>query len=201
MEFLGFQIWQSGGLIPSAKKYVNSIEEHNQTKMDSKSKVATVKVPRLRITFSMSEVLHKLVGKGLARFKKGKFFPTSYKSALRYDAGDIVNYLKTVFRGLANYFGYSQNWYNAKSLYNYFGKFTIAMTLAHKTKSKLPKIFKKYGKDLVITNQVNRVIAKYGSLSSKEFREGVSKLDYHLSPNIEALLSENLRLAKQRLIK
>lgn len=66
-------------------------------------------VPRIRITFSMRKVLGSLVDKGLARFKQGKFFPTSYKPALQYGLYNIVNYLKAVFRGLCNYYGFSDN--------------------------------------------------------------------------------------------
>jgi len=194
-EFLGFQIWQPKGIIPSIKKDVNPLRKCDRIKMNSKFRAATVGVLRTRVTFSMNEVLRRLANKGLVRYKRGKFFPTSYKSALQYDIGNIVNYLKRVFRGLANYYGYGHNWYDAKSLYDYFGKFAVAMTIAHKTKSKVTKVFKKYGKDLTITDQKNKVIAKYGALTNKEFRKGVGS-NYYLAPDVHALLLENLRLAK-----
>lgn len=93
----------------------------------------------------MSSVLVKLVDKGLVRYKAGKLFPTSYKTTLQYNISNIIIYLKSVFRVLANYYGYCHNWYDAKTLYNYFGKFCVAMTLASKTKYKVPKIFAKCG--------------------------------------------------------
>ena len=199
-DFLGFQIWQSKGKIPSTKKDVNPMGKRDRIKMNSKFRAATIGVPRIRITFSMNKVLRRLVDKGLVRYKRGKFFPTSYKSALQYEIGNIVNYLKSVFRGLANYYGYGHNWYDAKTLYNYFGKYAVAMTIAHKTKSKVTKVFKKYGRDLTITNEVNKVIAVYGSLTNKEFRKGVGS-NFYLAPEVDALLLEHLRLAKQHLIK
>jgi group II intron reverse transcriptase/maturase len=200
-EFLGFQIWQSKGLISSTKKNVNLIGNRDcRIKINSKLRAA-VGVPKIRITFSMNQVLHRLVDKGLVRFKRGKYFPTSYKSALHLDVGNIVNYLKTVFKGLANYYGYGHNWYDAKTLYNYFGKFAVAMTISHKTKSTVTKVFKKYGTDLTVTNQENKVIAEYGTLTNNAFRKDVDKVNYHLAPDVDALLVENLRLAKQQLIK
>jgi hypothetical protein len=39
------------------------------------------------------------------------------------------------------------------------------MTIAHKTKSKVPKVFKKYGPELTITDSNNNIIASYGLVS------------------------------------
>lgn len=158
---------------------------------------ATLQTPILKITFSMEAVLRKLVNKGLARYKAGKFFPTSYKSALQYDISNMIQYLKTMFRGLVNYYGAAHNWYDAKSLYNYFGKFCVAMTIAHKTKSKITKVFKKYGDSLTIKNDKNKVISNYGSLSNSTFKKMFvghhNKVDPSL--NVESLLFKHLRLA------
>lgn len=199
-EFLGFQLWQSPETILSSKSDVNPIGKIDRGKMDSKIRGASMQVPRLRITFSMDKVLRKLVDKGLLRFKGGKFFPTSFKSALQYEIPNIVNYLKLVFRGIANYYGFAHNWYDAKSIYNYFGRFCTAMTIAHKTKSKVPKVFKKYGENLTIRDGENKVIAEYGSVSNKTFKNSVKKYPATLPLDTEVLLRENLRVAKQHLI-
>lgn len=99
VKFLGFEIWQSPSIIPSFKKDINSLGKIDKIKLDSK----------IRITFSMESILRKLVDKGLLRFKGGKFQPTSYKSALQYDIANIVSYISSVFRGLANYYGFAHN--------------------------------------------------------------------------------------------
>jgi len=119
----------------------------------------------------MNKVLQKLVDKGLIRYKAGKFFPTSYKSALQYDIANIVAYLSSVFRGLANYYGFAHNWYDAKTLYNYFGRYCAAMTIAHKTKSKITKVFKKYGDKLLIRDSNNKLIASFGILTNSTFKK------------------------------
>jgi group II intron reverse transcriptase/maturase len=201
-DFLGFQIWQSPGKILSKKSDVNPYGKIDRVKMNSKFRGASMQIPRTRITFSMDEVLRKLVDKGLVRYKAGKFFPTSYKSALQYDIANIVLYIKSVFRGLANYYGFAHNWYDAKTLYNYFGRYCTAMTIAHKTKSKVPKVFKKYGSELTITDSNNKVIASFGVLSNANFKKNVSQSYVSFSgvKDIEQLLLVNLKVAKQHLI-
>lgn len=202
VKFLGFEIWQSRSGIPSSKKDVNPLGKIDRIKMNSKYRAATVQVPRIRITFSMNSVLSKLVDKGLLRYKRGKFYPTSYNAALHYDIANIVNYIRAVFRGLSNYYGFAHNWYDAKTIYNYFGRFCAAMTIAHKTKSKVPKVFKKYGPNLSITNQHNKVISNFGVLTNAKFKRNIK--EYVKSnlcvADVEQLLLSNLRIAKKQII-
>jgi retron-type reverse transcriptase len=160
-EFLGFQLWQTNHLLDGTKKDINPLGIRDRSNMDTKYRGAVAAIPRLRVTFSMSKVLRELVDKQLIRYKNGKFFPTSYKPALSYDIANIVVYIRQIFLGLANYYSFSDNWYDAKTLYNYYGLFCTAMTIAHKTKSKVPKVFKKYGSTLEIKNSNNKVVAKF----------------------------------------
>jgi len=201
--FLGFQLWQSPNKLLFKKSDVNPLGKLDREKMDLKYRGATMQTPRLRITFSMDKVLKKLVDKGLVRYKAGKFFPTSFKSALQYDIANIVLYLKAVFRGLANYYGFAHNWYDAKMLYNYFGRFCTAMTIAHKTKSKVSKVFNKYGENLVIKDSNNKVKASFGTLTNSNFKKTVSssKVSFTSVKDVEQLLLENLKVAKQHLIE
>jgi len=197
-EFLGFELWQSPSRIPSLKKDVNPKGSMDREGKDLKYRAATLQVPRLRITFSVNSVLVKLVDKGLVRYKAGKFFPTSYKPALQYDISNIILYLKAVFRSLANYYGYCHNWYDAKSLFNYFGRYCVAMTIAHKTKSKVPKVFAKYGDELKVTDAKGKVISFYGSLSNAAIKsKSVNDFTNNdVVPSIENLLFKHLKLAK-----
>jgi len=165
-KFLGFELWQSPGRLISTKKDINPVGKLDKEGSLLKYRGAVMSVPSLRITFSMNSVLVKCVDLGMVRYKAGKFFPTSYKPALQYDIANITTYLKAVFRGLANYYGYCHNWYDAKTLYNYFGRYCVAMTIAHKTKSKAPAVFKKYGFNLEVTNAKGKIISSYGTLSN-----------------------------------
>jgi len=108
-KFLGFEIWQPAGALMSSKKDLNPDGKIDKSRVNTKLRGAIRTVPRIRITFSMRKVLTSLVNKSLARFKGGKFFPTSYKPALCYELANIVNYLKSVFRGLSNYYAFCDN--------------------------------------------------------------------------------------------
>lgn len=171
--------------------------------MNSKYRAATFQTPRIRITFSMKSVLSKLVDKGLLRYKRGEFYPTSYKAALHYDIANIVNYIRAVFRGLSNYYGFAHNWYDAKTIYNYFGRYCAAMTIAHKTKSKVPKVFKKYGLSLSITNHGNKVIGNFGVLTNATFKRNIKNFvtSNLCVVDVEQLLLANLRIAKKQIIR
>ena len=197
-KFLGFELWQSPSTLMSIKKDVNPADVMDKKGKNLKYRAAITAVPRLRITFSMNSVLVKLVDKGLVRYKAGKFFPTSYKPALQYNIPNIILYLKTVFRGLANYYGYSQNWYDAKTLFNYFGKFCVAMTIAHKTKSKVPKVFAKFGNNLEVTDEKGKIITSFGSLSNAAIKRKFQSdfLNNEVRPSVEKLLFKHLKLAK-----
>jgi len=168
-NFLGFQIWQSPKKILSKKSDINPYGKTDRVKTNSKFRGAFMQTPGIQITFNMNEVLRKLVDKGLVRYKARKFFPTSYKSALQYDIPNIVLYIKSIFRGLAYYYGFAHNRSDAKVLYNYFGRYCTAMTIAHKTKSKVSKVFKKYGSELTITDSKNKVIASFDVFSNANF--------------------------------
>jgi len=151
----------------------------------------------------MKTILSKLVDKGLLRYKVGKFYPTSYKAILQHDIANIVNYTSSVFRGLSNYYGFAHNWYDAKTIYNYFGRYCTAMTIAHKTKSKISKVFKKYGHSLCVTDGHDKKIANFGVLTNAKFKRNIK--DYNL-PNlcvtdVEQLLLANLRIAKKQIVR
>jgi RNA-directed DNA polymerase len=198
VEFLGFQLWQLPKKNLSVKKDFSSLNVLNKNGKGLKFRRATFQIPRLRITFSMDTVLKKLADKGFVRYKNGKFFPTSYKPALQYNIARIVQYLKAIFLDVACYYRAAHNWYDAKTLYNYFGKFCVAMTIAHKTKSKVPKIFKKYGNAIEVQDANNQIIVKFGSLSNSMFNEKFicSRYKRKTSFNIENFLFNHLKLSK-----
>lgn len=201
-KFLGFEIWQPSKDIMGIKKDLNPDGKTDPSRANTKFRGAVKTVPRIRITFSMKKVLTSLVNRRLARFKDGKFFPTSFKPALCYELANIVNYLKAVFRGLSNYYGFCDNWYDAKTIYNYYGKYCTAMTLAHKTKSKTQKIFKKYGKDLTLKSKKGKVIATFGESKLKSFAKQRYRREEHIQgKDVDELLKNNLKIAKMHMIR
>jgi hypothetical protein len=77
------------------------------------------------------------------------------------------------------------------------------MTIAHKTKSKITKVFKKYGESLLIRDGDNNITASFGTLTNSSFKQNVNdyKLEFHGATDVEQLLLANLKIAKQHLIK
>lgn len=197
-KFLGFEIWQSASRISFSTKNLNPSGKINRTTMNFEYRAAIFQTPRLRITFSMNLILSKLVDKGLLRYKGGKFFPTSYNAVLQYDVASIVNYISSVFFSLSNYYSFVHNWYDVKIIYNYFGRYCAVMTITHKTKSKVPKVFNKYGFNLCVKNEDGRKIAKFGFLSNSQFKPNIKSyvfLDWSVT-DIEQLFFANLCIAK-----
>lgn len=202
VKFLGFEIWQPNGEMMGVKKDLNPDGKLDKKREGTKYRGVVKTVPRIRITFSMNKVLTSLVDKGLARLKRGKFFPTSFKPALCYDLANIINYLKSVFRGLSNYYAFCDNWYDAKTIYNYFGKYCTAATLAHKTKSKIPKIFKKYGSDLTLKSENNTVIAHYGKSVIEAFqKQRFNRMELTQGKDVNELLKANIKIAKMHMVR
>lgn len=78
--------------------------------MDSKLRGAVVPKTRLKVTFDFKSKLRELIDKGFARYKNNAIIPCSYKPALQYESANIVKYLSSVFRGLANYYRVADNW-------------------------------------------------------------------------------------------
>jgi group II intron reverse transcriptase/maturase len=202
-NFLGFQIWQSPKILTTRRDLNPAGKKCKKTNLKLRGAVFSRR--RVRITFSINQVLRKLVDNGMVRFTKdGKFRPTSYKSALSIPIPNIVKYLRSVFIGIANYYQTSDNWYDCKSLVNYYGKYCTAMTIGHKTKSRIGSVFKKYGDNLCVTNSDNNIVAKWDKWDSIPLTERVKikwKSDNPgLFKNVEILIKSNLKLGRISLI-
>ena len=54
------------------------------------------------------------------------------------------------------------------------------MTIAHKTKTKITKIFKKYSYDIVVINHYNNKIATFESITNSKFKNNPNNLRLNL---------------------
>mgnify|MGYP002259866197 CR=1 FL=1 len=201
-NFIGFNIWQSPCLLTS-KKDINPLGRIDK-KYNSKYRGAVKSRLRIRITFPVSKVLFELRSKGFVKINNnGKFIPTSFKPALSFEIPNIIKFIHSVFIGIANYYSFSDNWYDAKSLVNYYGKFCAAMTIGHKTKMNISKVFKKYGDSLVIKSDNKKVLASWQpynieNFNSKRFRKNLSSINPER--DIHSLIIKNLRIGKVKQI-
>lgn len=156
-QFIGFQIWQF-----FSYKFINN---KKITLVEILKKKLILKI---RIVFNKNKLFSNLVIKGLLRLKNGRLFPVSYKPVLRYDVLHIIKYFKITFHEICNYYGFGHNSYDILLIYNYFGRFSAAMTIAHKTKSKISQVFTKYGYLLTVYGSNQKNVQKYGLLTAKK---------------------------------
>lgn len=72
------------------------------------------------------------------------------------------------------------------------------MTIAHKTKSKVSKVFAKHGDELKVIDAKGKVISFYGFLSNAVIkRKSVNDfINNDALPSVENLLFKHLKLAK-----
>jgi len=160
VEFVGFQVWQFAFYTLYNKKTVISIKKGKRAILF-----------KLRIVFSKNKLLYNLLKKGLLILKKGRLLPTSYKPALRYDIVNIIRYFKITFYRICHYYSFAHNSADIRLIYNYFGRFIAATTVAHKTKKKLPQVFKKYGYILAVYDCKQNKTQKYGFWTNKKFQQ------------------------------
>jgi group II intron reverse transcriptase/maturase len=66
------------------------------------------------------------------------------------DADQIIQLYSSVNRGIQNYYGFVDNW-SMLSRIQYILRYSLAKTLAMKHKISLPKVFKRFGKNLAVT--------------------------------------------------
>lgn len=196
IKFLGFEIWQSSSFIPITKKDINFL-----LKRDKNLKVRNTifQNSNFKLRFAIKSILEKLRDQGLVDYKKNKFYSTSCKVILQYQVPSIINYLKGVFYDISSYYNFVDNWYDAKSLYNYFGFYCSTLTVAHKTNNRITKVFDKYSTDLSIKDGQNKTIVTFGSLTNTSFKCKTSDYKFLNSCviNLDQLFIVNLRTIKK----
>ena len=104
----------------------------------------------IRINCNKRYLLEKLAEKGFVIKKGNKFRPTSYKPALELPLPHIVQAIQSIFQAIARYYGFADNYWVMNSLFQHYGRICCAATIAHKTRSTLGKVFKKYGLNLEV---------------------------------------------------
>ena len=104
----------------------------------------------IRINCNKRDILEKLAEKGFVIKKGNKFRPTSYKPALELPLPHIVQAIQRIFQGIAHYYGFADNYWVMNSLFQHYGRICCATTIAHKTRSTLGKVLKKYGPNIEV---------------------------------------------------
>ena len=95
-------------------------------------------------------VLNNLKLRGYCEIKNNPFFPMSKPQYIPLGEYEIVIHYRQVMTGLFNYYRFTKN--NGTLNYSfYILQYSCAKTIARKQKLSIAKIFKKYGKQLIIS--------------------------------------------------
>jgi hypothetical protein len=82
-------------------------------------------------------------------FCTGEGFPIGKAGWAYLDTDQIIHLYSSVNRGIQNYYRFVDNWSRLNRI-QYILKYSLAKTLAKKYKISLPKVFKRFGKNITI---------------------------------------------------
>lgn len=94
----------------------------------------------------MSKLIKRLSERG---FCTAEGYPIGKAAWAYLDPDQIINLYSSVNRGIQNYYRFTDNWSRLRRI-QYILKFSLAKTLARKYNISLPKVFKRFGKNLMI---------------------------------------------------
>jgi retron-type reverse transcriptase len=151
-EFLGYQIHLTKVTSQPIRKFKNQ-------------KVCRV-IPRPLLDAPIKKIMEKL---NLRKYVKTNGNPTKNGRLIHLQLVDLINHYKEVEKGLLTYYSYCSNYGRLAARIHYVLKYSCALTIAKKMKLRtLRKTFKKYGKNLSITNEKNEIVQSYPTISYKK---------------------------------
>jgi group II intron reverse transcriptase/maturase len=120
--------------------------------------------PSLKIP--SGRLVKKLKNKG---YCDGNGYPEANTGWIWRDDADIVQHFSDVNKGLSDYYRFADN-FSAMSRIQYILKYSCAKTLAAKHRSSVSKVFRKHGKNLVVTYEVGGKIRKKSFWHNKGYK-------------------------------
>nr|YP_009130536.1 putative reverse transcriptase and intron maturase [Tydemania expeditionis]CEO91066.1 putative reverse transcriptase and intron maturase [Tydemania expeditionis] len=121
----------------------------------------------VKLLVPMDRVIFRLHQKG---FCTSNGFPTSHKRWSSQDDVEIVRAFRSVLYGLVNYYSGS-SYQHCLGRIDYILRYSCAKTLAHKHNSSCSKIFKEFGKELVIPGSTVALKKKQYTNSRKRWSD------------------------------
>ena len=110
----------------------------------------------------IKKLVNKLTEKG---FAKNGGIPIRSVRFLHFETNQIVNHFKQIWSGLSVYYSFADN-YGSLGRIHYILKYSCVLTLASKLKLKTAKkVFTKFGKDIIIRDKDNNIIASFPDVS------------------------------------
>ena len=154
-KFLGYRI------------HITATKKQPIRKLKKADKQVTVRlIPRPILDAPIKEIVEKLVHR---KYAKTNGTPTRNGRLIHLDLTSLIAHYKNLERGILTYYSYSSNYGRLAARIHYILKYSCALTIANKMKLKtLRRVFKKYGKDLIIKDESNKVVQNYPTCSYKK---------------------------------
>lgn len=132
---------------------------------------------RVQLMIPIDRLVKKLSLKGIAR-PDGE--PKRWTRMIVFDDAHIINHMRSIYRGLANYYSFADN-FGAMGRIYYIIKYSCMLTLVSKHKLGTKKQgFKKYGKDIEIKKD-DKIIANFPNekFANKKIRSSTVIISHH----------------------
>ena len=158
--------------------HISPISKH-QIKKNKNGKLVR-RIPRPLFDAPIKDIVEKLKENKFAN-KIGN--PTRNGKLIHLSLKDIIEYYRSVERGILNYYSLASNYGRASARIHYILKYSCALTIASKMKLRTKKkVFSKYTIDLRIKNEKGEITCSYPTISYKKPSNtaGILKFDNNL---------------------
>lgn len=143
------------------------------------------KIFPIRVSANIDEIYRHLIKASILNENKK---PIRKTSIVKFNSFLIIFYFKKVASDLLSYFRCTDNFYNLKNVINYFIRYSLLHTLAHKHKCSLRIILFTYGQEIKIEDTKNYSTSFFSlvivSNLSKNFLKKNFKEDTRVNSNV-----------------
>lgn len=141
---------------------IHMMKRFRQKIQKSKNNSINILLNKPIINAPINKIVNNLIKKKYA-ITNGK--PTKNGKLVHLSLVTILKHYKNVERDILNYYRHCDNYKSLSARIHYILKYSCTLTIANKMKFKtLRKTFKKYGKNLSIKNDKNKIIQSYSKV-------------------------------------
>lgn len=128
--------------------------------------------------------------------------PTKNGKFVNHNLAGIINHYKNVEKGIINYYSLANNYSKLAAKVHFILKYSCVLTIASKMKLKTKKkVFKKYGKDLNISNEKGKIIACYPTIDFKKPKKIYAKFIKRYDKDLVKTLDSKFNIEERKDLK
>ena len=146
-------------------------------------------------------IKRKLLNENVLEIKvhngKEQWKPKSKSAFVVNDDLEILDHYNSIIRGFVNYYSLANNSYEMHS-FKYIMEYSMYKTFAHKYRSKVTKILRKYKKNGIFTVQFT---VKSGKVKERTFyNDGCKRQNPFKNPNVDKISNSMIFISRTSLI-